>query len=235
MKEILALNAWVLSTLFLVLVLFPITGPGPRCETPEVIKLPEPKHDGSVSIEKALGERRSIRDFWNQPLALADISQLLWAAQGVTAPEGYRTAPSAGALYPLEVYLVAGKVDGLPPGIYKYRPQGHEMVRTEEGDRRSELCGAALSQNAVKYAPAVIVIAAVYERTSRKYLGRAKQYVHMEVGHAAQNVCLQGVSLDIGTVVIGAFHDDDVKKVMSLPEREEPLYIIPCGRRIRRS
>jgi SagB-type dehydrogenase family enzyme len=197
----------------------------------ETIKLPVPSHDSETSLETALMERRSIRDYTDEPLTLAEISQLLWAAQGITHPNGYRTAPSAGALYPLEIYLVSGNVTGLPSGVYRFIPKGHELVKISEGDRRSELCQAALNQKSVEQAVAVIVIAAVYERTMVKYGDRGIQYVHMEVGSAAQNVYLQAASLDLGTVFIGAFYDEDVKAVVGLPDDEQPLGIMPVGRK----
>lgn len=197
----------------------------------ETIKLPTPSHDGEVSLETALMERRSVRDYTDEPLTLAEISQLLWAAQGITHPSGYRTAPSAGALYPLEIYLVSGNVTDLPSGVYRFTPQGHELVKISEGDRRSELCQAALNQKSVEQAAAVIVIAAVYERTTVKYSDRGIRYVHMEVGSAAQNVYLQAVSLDLGTVFIGAFYDEDVKTVVGLPDDQQPLGIMPLGRK----
>ena len=196
----------------------------------EIIKLPEPGYDSGTSVEKALQERRSIRDYKDEPLTLAEVSQLLWAAQGITNPKGLRTAPSAGALYPLEVYVVAGDVNDLPDGIYKYKPYGHELARFVEEDKRIELCNAALDQSSVKDAAAVIVFSAVYQRTTGKYGERGIRYVHMEAGHAAQNVYLQAVSLNVGTVVIGAFDDEKVKKVMNMGDEEQPLYIMPVGK-----
>jgi len=196
----------------------------------ETIKLPKPVEDSKTSIEKALLKRRSVRSFKDSPLKLSEVSQLLWAAQGVTSPRGLRTAPSAGALYPLEVYIVAGNVDDLPAGVYHYRPVSHELVRVIKGDRRTELCAAALGQTSVRNAAAVIIFAAVYERTTAKYGDRGIQYVHMEIGHAAQNVFLQVVPLNLGTVVVGAFHDDGVRKVLKMSDREQPLYIMPIGR-----
>jgi len=201
-----------------------------REDTSETIKLPEPLQDGKTSIEKALRERRSVRSFKKGPLTLADVSQLLWAAQGISSPRGLRTAPSAGALYPLEIYLVAGNVDGLPGGVYHYRPVRHELVRMIAGDKRPELCTAALGQSSVRNAAAVIVFAAVYERTTVKYGERGIQYVYMETGHAAQNVALQAVPLNLGTVVIGAFQDAEVRKVLKMSGREQPLYVMPVGR-----
>jgi len=157
----------------------------------EKIKLPEPRHDSKISIEKALKERRSVRDYKNEPLTIPEISQLLWSAQGITASGGLRTAPSAGALYPLEVYIIVGNVTNMKSGIYKYIPESHELVKVIEGDKRSELSKAAVHQSPIKDAPAVIVISAVYKRTTGKYEERGIRYVHMEAGHAAQNILLQ--------------------------------------------
>ncbi len=196
----------------------------------EMIRLPEPVQDSDTSIEEAMRKRRSTRSYKERPLILAEISQLLWAAQGITSQRGLRTAPSAGALYPLEMYVVAGNVNDLPDGVYKYGPHKHELTGLAGGDKRNELCKAALGQTSVKDAAAVIVMSAVYERTTVKYGDRGIQYVHMESGHAAQNVLLQAVSLNLGAVIIGAFHDDAVKKVLKMPEREQPLYIMPLGR-----
>jgi len=194
------------------------------------IRLPDPLQDSDTSIEAALLARRSVRSYQDGPLTRAEISQLLWAAQGITSPRGLRSAPSAGALYPLEMYVVAGNVDDLPDGVYKYGPEKHDLTGLAEGDKRKELCSAALGQTSVRNAAAVIVISAVYERTTAKYGERGIQYVHMESGHAAQNIFLQAVPLNIGTVVIGAFYDEAVKKVLKMPEREQPLYIMPAGR-----
>jgi SagB-type dehydrogenase family enzyme len=196
----------------------------------ESITLPAPSHSGPVSVEKALEQRRSIRKYQDTPLSLKEVSQLLWAAQGITSEQGYRTAPSAGALYPLEVYLVAGDVTDLPVGLYKYEPQTHNLVKIAGGDLRSELASAALGQSPVKDGAMVLVFTAVYERTTVKYGKRGVQYVHMELGHAGQNVYLQAVSLELGTVFIGAFYDDRVKDVLKLPDSEIPLGIMPVGK-----
>lgn len=193
------------------------------------VKLPQPEYDGNISVEKALQKRRSVRKYGKVPITLSNLSQLLWAAQGVTRPGGLRTAPSAGALYPLEVYVVGGNIDGLQAGVYVYKPGGHELLKLTDGDKRTELRKAALGQSAIKDAAAVLVIAAVYERTTVKYGERGIRYVHMEAGHAAQNVCLQAVSLNLGTVVIGAFDDDGVRKAANLTIREQPLYLLPTG------
>lgn len=206
------------------------------------IKLPEPAHDSDTSIEQALSDRRSVREYRDEPLSLAEVSQLLWAAQGITGAGGLRTAPSAGALYPLEVCVAAGNVNGLLPGVYKYRPGDHSLVKMAEGDKRAELSRAALGQPSVKNGAIVIIISGVYERTTGKYngpihdertgsdyLGGVK-YVHMEAGHASQNVYLQAESLNLGTVAIGAFSDDEVRHVTGMPDDERPLCIMPVGR-----
>ena len=201
-------------------------------EQAATIKLPTPQHDSKVSVESTLLKRRSVRDFKKDPLTLFQISQLLWAAQGATNPRGFRTAPSAGATYPLETYIVAGNVQGLTTGIYKYRPHGHELIRTVPGDRRKNLSRAALGQSWVSAAPVVMVFSAIYGRTTERYGDRGIMYVHMEAGHAAQNVSLQAISLGLGTVMVGAFHDGSVKSVMNLKGEEQPLYIIPIGKQL---
>ena len=197
----------------------------------DTLSLPTPLYDGETSLERALLERRSVRNYTGEPLKLAEVSQLLWATQGITSPSRGRTAPSAGALYPLEIYLLAGEVSGLPVGVYHYLPAEHALTLVLEADQRLALYQAALRQNAVKDAAAVIVIAAVYERTTVKYGERGVQYVHMEVGSAAQNIYLQATTLDLGTVFIGAFHKDQVEMVLGLGEDEIPLSIMPVGRK----
>jgi SagB-type dehydrogenase family enzyme len=172
-----------------------------------------------------------VREYNADPLTLPEVSQLLWAAQGLTHPAGLRTAPSAGALYPLDIYLLAGHVTGLPVGVYHYQPLDHKLVQISTEDKRQDLYEAALSQNPVNDAPIVIVISAVYERTTGKYGQRGIQYVHMEVGFASQNVYLQAESLGLGTVFIGAFYDDQVKGILEMSEAEVPLGIMPVGRK----
>ena len=195
-----------------------------------VILLPAPRQKSETSIEAALWRRRSVRELRGEALTLAEVSQLLWATQGITNPEGRRTAPSAGATYPLEVFLVAGKEGSMPAGVYRYRPRQHDLVCLAEGDRRTKLAAAALDQDWLNDAPVTIAIAAVYERTARKYRQRAERYVHMEVGHAAQNVHLQAVALGLGTVVVGAFDDAAVKRVLNLADNEQPLCLLPLGK-----
>ena len=179
----------------------------------DTIQLPEPRYDGEVSVEHALRMRRSVRTYKDEPLDLSEISQILWSAQGITSDRRFRTAPSAGALYPLELYVIVGNVKNLSPAIYKHKPQQHVLVKIVAGDMRSKLSHAALSQSAIKKAPAVLLFCAVYERTTGKYGRRGIPYVHMEVGHAAQNVCLQAIALGLNTAVIGAFRDAEVKAI----------------------
>ena len=188
------------------------------------MKLPPPKTKGEASLEETLERRRSIRSFLPKALTWEQISQLLWAAQGITEKEeGFRTAPSAGALYPLEIYLVTKE------GVYHYKPEGHELEQTLARDVRRELCRAALSQEWIEEAPANIVIAAVYPRMERRYRERSSRYVHIEVGHVAQNIHLQAVAMGLGSVPIGAFYDDQMHRVLSLPKDHQPLYTIPIG------
>jgi len=206
----------------------PTPTPTPAAVT--TVQLPEPRLKSEVSLEEALLKRRSIRKYANLPLTLEDVSQLLWAAQGITAEWGGRTAPSAGALYPLEVYLAVGNVENLAAGVYKYKPERHELVKIRDDDVREELAKAALGQNWVMEAAIDIVIAAVYERTTKKYDDRGVRYIHMEAGHAAQNIYLQATALDLGMVTIGAFYDDRVKDILDMPKNETPLYVIPVGK-----
>ncbi len=192
--------------------------------------LPKPQLGGEVSVEAALQQRRSVRQYADGALELARVSQLLWAAQGVTHPDGYRTAPSAGALYPLELYLVAGEVADLPAGVYRYRPRDHDLVPVAPDDVRQPLAAAALRQAWIADAPAVLVIAGVRERTARKYGARAERYVHMEVGHAAQNVYLQAEADGLATAMVGAFDGPRLQEVLGLPADHEPLAVLPLGR-----
>jgi SagB-type dehydrogenase family enzyme len=192
--------------------------------------LPAPTVSGPHSLERSLAERRSVREYGSVMLTRSQLGQLLWAAQGITERTGLRTAPSAGALYPLELYVVAGDVVDLPPGVYHYQVGSHALALGAAGDRRADVGAAALGQEWVGLAPAIIVIAAVYGRTTANYGERGRRYVHMEVGHAAQNVCLQATALGLASVVIGAFSDRDIKRLSGRPPREEPLALLPVGR-----
>ncbi|MFP4105343.1 MAG: SagB/ThcOx family dehydrogenase [Phycisphaerae bacterium] len=187
--------------------------------------LPRPRVKGTISLEAVLAARRSVRDYTAKPLDTSQIGQLCWAAQGVTEPDsGKRTAPSAGALYPLEVDIVTGD------GVFRYDPSSHSLKQRLETDVRDRLSAAALNQRWVKTAPAVIVISGVVSRTQRKYGKRAQRYVYLEAGHAAQNVLLQAEALGLAAVPVGAFQDAEVVKVLDLGKGETPIYLIPAGR-----
>ena len=205
-------------------------------ETPRVFVLPAPDTTGSVSVEQALAGRRSRRDFQDREMPIQKLSQILWAAYGITEPRpqpalrgGLRTTPSAGALYPLELYVIVGNVEGLTPGVYRYVSEGHKLVRTIDGDVRNELREAALGQRMVSQAPVSVFYSAVFERTTRRYGERGRKYVYIELGHSAQNVYLQVEALGLGTVAIGAFADDRVREILDLPGNETPLYLMPIG------
>lgn len=193
------------------------------------VSLPPPPAAGTMSLEETLAHRRSVREFAPGALGLTEVSRLVWAAQGITAPER-RTAPSAGATYPLEVYLVAGNVDGLTAGIYRYRPAQHRLDKLADGDIRAPLATAAVNQQWISKAALVVVIAAVYERTTARYGKRGERYVHMEAGHAAQNLLLQGTALGLGATTVGAFNDTEVSHLLRLPAGVMPLYLIPVSR-----
>jgi SagB-type dehydrogenase family enzyme len=191
----------------------------------EVVQLPPPRFESDVSIEKTLLERRSIRSYKDDPLTLHELSQILWAAQGITEPKrGLRTAPSARALYLLEVYVLPGKVTQLPMGIYKYQPQGHELMKISGGDQKAELF-KAVGQSSIKNAPVVLVFSGLSEKSQRP------TWIYLEAGHAAQNVYLQAVSLKLGTVTIAGFKEEEVKKALNFSEKEQPLYIMPIGKK----
>jgi len=192
----------------------PLTGSRP---------LPPPRTTSQVPLEAALEQRRSVRSFLPDPLTEEEIGQLLWAAQGVTEPTGHRTAPSAGALYPLELYAVT------PDAVLHYEPAAHAVAVRLEGDYRPPLQAAAWGQDPVGEAPVTFVIAAVVERTAVKYGERASRYVQLEAGHAAQNILLQAAALGLGAVPIGAFRDDQLAALLELPRAERPLYLVPVG------
>ena len=206
-----------------------VPGAAPVAGEAVVVELPAPRLDGAVALERALSTRRSVREYAKRPLPLADLAQLVWAAQGVTSPRGFRTAPSAGALYPLEIFVVAGNVEGLGAGAYRYRPRDHRLERHAEGDLRKALSRAALEQDWVAEAPAIVVVAGVYERSRRKYGRRAPRYVHMEVGHASQNLYLQAEALGLGTCAVGAFRDRELANALRLPSNMVPLLVHPVG------
>jgi SagB-type dehydrogenase family enzyme len=197
--------------------------PAPVNAQGEVIDLPLPRLEGERSLEETLARRHSVRSFIDAVLTWEEVGQLLWAAQGITRDWGARTAPSAGALYPLEVYVATAE------GVYRYMPQGHRVAVLSGADRRPALWQAGLNQDAIRQAPAVFVVAGVYARTAAKYGDRAQRYVHLEAGHAAQNLLLQAVALDLGGVPIGAFQDKQVQAALGMPEDHAPLYLVPVG------
>lgn len=195
------------------------------------ITLPAPSHEGDLSVEAALLQRRSVRSFSDDTLSLPQLSQLLWACQGTTSDRGFRTAPSAGALYPLEVYVVVERVEDLARGVYWYRPGQNpgehslELITTDRG--MSELADAALGQNCLQQAACCLVITGEVTRTEARYRERAGRYMLLEAGHAAQNVCLQVEALQLGMVTVGAFHDSRIAEV--LQTSFAPLYLLPVG------
>ncbi len=198
----------------------------------DIIRLPQPSLKGNMSVEEAIKIRRSRRNYKNEALDLREVSQLLWAAQGITGnAQYYKSAPSAGATDPIEVYIITGNVRNLENGVYHYNPLENTITLKIPGDLRDDLCNAALNQGCVRDASVDILITAVYERTTSRYGGRGIRYVYMEVGHVAQNVYLQAESLNLSTVVVGAFDDNMIKRLLNL-SNEEPLYIMPVGKRL---
>jgi SagB-type dehydrogenase family enzyme len=206
---------------------------------PDLVRLPPPRRRGMLSVAEALAGRRSVRFLAPAPLTAEEIGELLWAAQGVTSAESTvaaasadgrrphpagRTAPSAGALYPLEVYAAT------QDGLFRYRPSEHALEPHRDADIREDLYAAALMMETVRRAPLTIIVAAVYARTAARYgRDRAPRYVHLEAGHAAQNILLTALSLGLGAVPLGAFFDDEVREVVALPEDEAPLYLVSVG------
>lgn len=199
--------------------------------TTTLIALPEPVLDGRTSVEWALYHRRSLREFSAEVLPLAALGQLLWAAQGVTALGGYRTAPSGGALYPLELYAAVGQVQDLPTGFYHYQPQDHALRKMFAHDPRRELGAAALGQAWLQRAPVVLVVTGVAERVTVKYGGPlGKRFMFMEAGHVAQNVAVQAAALGLGSVVVAALDEARVREHLKLNPEETPLSLLPIGK-----
>ncbi len=187
--------------------------------------LPQPAPKGSMNLLETLWQRRSVRSFLSKTLTDNEISQLLFAAQGISDTQrGLRTAPSAGATYPLEIYLVTAD------GLYHYLPDKNALRLLKTGDIRSELSAAALGQNTIREAPAIIIFSAIFERTTGRYRDRGVRYVYIEVGHAAQNVHLMAVALGLASVPIGAFDDVKVARIIGVSQSEKVLYLIPVGK-----
>lgn len=197
-----------------------------------VIKLPTPHTDGGISVEKALSERRSIRSFRNESLTLDEVSQLLWAAQGVTDDKGHRTSPSAMASYPLEVYLLAGNVTGLPAGVYHYSPQGHNLTTISLGDKIDLLFNASMGDKKDwrASAPAVIIVTGVFERINKVPGEDLSRFVYIEAGTASENLLLEVVSLGLGATYIAGFDENKTREYLGLAAGEEPIGVLPVGR-----
>jgi SagB-type dehydrogenase family enzyme len=196
------------------------------------VDLPPARAEGPMSVEAALRARRSVRVYRPEPLDLAEVAQLLFAVEGVTHASGKRTAPSAGALYPIDAYLVAGDVIGLAPGVYRYLPGAHRLEAARGGDLRAQLARAALDQSWIADAPAAVVLAAVARRTTVKYGARGARYVLVDAGFAAENLQLQATAMGLGAAVVGAFDDQAVTRLLAPIEGSEPVLIMPVGRRV---
>jgi SagB-type dehydrogenase family enzyme len=217
------------STLMVLLALLATPALG---QEKQVIKLPAPAHQGSMSVEEALNKRRTVRRFASRSLTLRQVSQLLWGADGVSDPRGLRTAPSAGATYPLELYLVVGErgVTELPAGVYRYLPQPHALEPTPaKGDLRAPVARVSLHQTWMAEAPVMVVFAAEYSRCMARYGNRGVQYTHMEVGHVGQNLFLQAETLGLACGIVGAFEDRGLSQALKLPAAHEPLLVMPVG------
>lgn len=197
------------------------------------IKLPAPRLKGTVSVEESIFKRRCVRDYKTDAISLEQLSQLLWAAQGITAADFFRAAPSAGASYPLELFVIAGNIKGIDAGIYHYNVKEHSLSLHMKGDAREKLgTTAAFNQKCISQAPACMSICAVYERTMKTYGKRGERYVHIDTGHAAENIALQAVALGLATVMVGAFEDKKVAEILNLGNELKPLYIIPVGKQM---
>ena len=188
-----------------------------------ILPLPAPRLTGELSLEAAVARRRSVREFHPTELRPDQLSQLLWATQGVTAEDGKRASPSAGALYPLEVYVATRE------GLFHYEVERHALRRVAERDLRAAMRAVALDQSCVTSAPAVFAYTAVYARTCDEYGERGRTFVHMDAGHAAQNLLLQAEALGLAGVPVAAFDPPALADVLGAPEEEEPIYLVPIG------
>jgi SagB-type dehydrogenase family enzyme len=197
----------------------------------DLVKLAPPSYKGTVSVEEALKARRTVRQFANRGLDLKQVSQLLWGADGLSDPRGLRTAASAGATYPLEIYLVAGErgVANLPAGVYHYRVAEHALEPGAKGDLRQAVARASLHQTWMAEAPIILVIAAEYRRCTKRYGERGVMYTHMEAGHVGTNVFLQAEALGLGAGIVGAFEDRGLGQTLQLPKEQVPLLVMPVG------
>lgn len=224
----------ILLAVTIVYLIWPKSGGTEQRIVTATFNLPEPQITGNMSVEQAIHDRRSVRRYTNEPLALQDVSQLLWATQGITDEKTkFRTAPSAGHTYPLEVYILMGKgsVDGLNEGFYHYNPFNNTLEQILGNDARSDLSQAADGQPWVKEAPVSIIITGNYQKMMDKYKDEklSTRFVDMEAGHAGENIYLEAEARNLVTVALGSFKDDEVHKILRIPGNEKTLYIYPVG------
>jgi len=214
-----------------IMLIFTIFWQPPAAAGAESVKLPPPALKGAVSVEEALKARRTVRHFASRSLSLPQVSQILWATDGSSDPRGLRTAPSAGATYPLEIYLVAGErsVSGLAPGVYRYRPGDHALELSLKGDHRVRVAQASLNQSWMATAPVMVVLAAEFSRCTARYGQRGIMYTHMEAGHAGENLFLQAEALGLAAGIVGAFEDQNLHRILGLPKEHVPLLVMPVG------
>jgi SagB-type dehydrogenase family enzyme len=197
--------------------------------------LPEPSHKGTVSVEETLKVRRTHRSFDSRNLTLEQLSQILWAAYGVTDKKGYgrarKTAPSAGALYPMDVYAVVGEgsIKDLAAGVYHFLPESHKIETVNNGDLRNAVARASLQQMWMARAPIMIVITGEYARCTVKYGQRGVIYTHIEAGCVGQNVFLQVEAMGLKAGIVGAFDNKKIIQVIGIPTDNDPLLIMPVG------
>ena len=195
----------------------------------KIVTLPSPKTKGGIPVELALQNRRSVRKYSKKPLTPVEVSQLLWAASGITSSRDFRTAPSAGATYPIEIYILILNVKDIETGLYQYNYHNHTLIFYKNIQSPKPFVAAGLGQDFISEAAINIILTAEYSRTTMTYGERGLRYVWMEAGHIAENIHLQAESLGLGTVVIGAFYDEEVRKLLDI--REEPLCIMPVGKK----
>lgn len=192
-------------------------------QSSDKVALPEPEIEGEMSLESAIAKRRSRRRYSKRDLSRVQVSQLLWSAQGITGAKEYRAAPSAGARYPLTLYVLR------PTGMFRYLPRGHRLEKVRADDVRAALWEHVYARPWLADSPAIFLIAADYQKTRKKYGAKADRFVHMEAGHAGQNLLLQATALGLHAVGIGAFHDRRAARTVELPRNETLLYVITVG------
>jgi SagB-type dehydrogenase family enzyme len=198
---------------------------------PQAVALPKPDVTGKVTLEQAIAQRRSLREYAPGALTLAEVSQLMWVAQGITSPDGKRATPSARAVYPLQVWLVANDVTGLPAGIYRYEPKEHALAPVTAGDQRDSMAAAARGQAAIQHAAAVVAVVGDSALAATKFRGNADRWLGMEAGFVVQDVYLECTALGLGTVMVGGFDETAVRRALGVPPGWEALALMPVGRR----